>query len=157
MLASPLSPVRPPLPNLERLNADAVSPVSPLVPMSAPPPAAVANVARAGGGRKPSAAAINSCAECLHLLRRGTCAEPVAAGLVETFGIVWPPDGHWTNCHGFTDKVPLPAANRPHQPTQADADECHARGWNVAEIAALASPATLFAELSRAAAEDLAS
>lgn len=52
------------------------------------------------------------CAGCCHLLRRGTCGEPVAAGLLtadEGFGIVWPAKEHGAACPAFSGKMP-PAA-----------------------------------------------
>lgn len=79
-----------------------------------------------------------TCADCLHLLTRGTCAEPVAASLLteaEGFSLVWPADGHAANCHGFTDKAPGKARERPYKTTPADAYTCHAGGWDDAEIA----------------------
>jgi len=86
----------------------------------------------------PATSPSRTCADCLHLLTRGTCAEPVAAGLLteaEGFSIVWPADGHAANCHGFTDKTPGKAQDRPYKVTPGDADTCHAGGWYDAEIA----------------------
>ena len=45
-----------------------------------------------------------SCGRCMHRLRRGTCAEPVAAGLAESFGIFWAPAGHAERCTAFVDR-----------------------------------------------------
>ena len=42
-----------------------------------------------------------TCMACTHRLRRGTCAEPVAAGLAASFGIRWAPDGHAQRCPAF--------------------------------------------------------
>jgi hypothetical protein len=63
---------------------------------------------------------VNTCADCRHRLRFGTCGELVVAGLLtaeEGFGIVWPPDGHGASCAAFTGKgragaglVRMPAA-----------------------------------------------
>ena len=44
---------------------------------------------------------MRTCAGCAHRLRRGTCAEPVAAGLATHFGIRWAPDGHAQGCPAF--------------------------------------------------------
>ncbi len=100
-----------------------------------------------------------TCTGCLHLLRRGTCGEPVAAGLLppaEAFGIVWPPEGHGTACRAFTCKMPMAAANRPHRLTKADADRCHAPCWADAEIAAFTERTARFAQMGRADADELA-
>jgi len=53
-----------------------------------------------------------NCTDCQHLLRPGTCAEPVAAGLLiasDGFGIVWPPTGHATTCAARHGKIIAPA------------------------------------------------
>ena len=45
-----------------------------------------------------------ACTDCTHLLRFGTCGEPVRAGLLtaaEGYGIVWPPGGHSAACAAF--------------------------------------------------------
>lgn len=42
-----------------------------------------------------------ACPDCQHLLRHGTCAEPVAAGLLteeQGFGIAWPEPAHAATC-----------------------------------------------------------
>ena len=44
-----------------------------------------------------------SCSCCVHRLRRGTCAEPVAAGLAQSFEILWPPAGYAERCAAFVD------------------------------------------------------
>lgn len=47
---------------------------------------------------------VSTCTDCQHLLRRGTCAEPVAAGLLtaaEGFGIVWPAQDYGAACAAF--------------------------------------------------------
>jgi hypothetical protein len=52
------------------------------------------------------------CADCLHLLRHGTCGRPVEAGLLteeEGFGIVWPTEEYGASCPAFTSKVPAAA------------------------------------------------
>lgn len=76
-----------------------------------------------------------NCSECRHLLRRGTCAEPVAAGLVESFGIVWPLDGHAATCASYSGKTTAPAQVRPFKLTKAQADDAHADPWDDASIA----------------------
>lgn len=53
-----------------------------------------------------AAGAPRGCADCRHLLRVGTCYEPVAAGLVDSFGIVWPPDEYGKTCSAFDRKLP---------------------------------------------------
>ena len=47
---------------------------------------------------------ITTCIGCQHLLRHGTCGEPVSAGLMPSFGIVWPPEGYRSVCIAFVDK-----------------------------------------------------
>ena len=49
---------------------------------------------------------MRACTGCAHRLRRGTCAEPVAAGLATHFGIRWAPEGHAQSCPAF--KAPTP-------------------------------------------------
>ena len=51
-----------------------------------------------------------TCANCPNLLRHGTCGEPVRAGLVPSFEIVWPPDGHGAGCAAFTGTLPAKVA-----------------------------------------------
>ena len=46
-----------------------------------------------------------SCSRCAYHLRRGTCAEPVAAGLAQSFEILWPPAGHAQTCPAFADRA----------------------------------------------------
>ncbi len=75
-----------------------------------------------------------TCGDCQHRLVRGTCADPVAAGLVESFGIVWPPAGYASTCASYTGKAPSKAQDRPYKLTPAGADTCHATGWDDAEI-----------------------
>jgi hypothetical protein len=60
----------------------------------------------------PAGAVVNSCGNCLHLLRHGTCGRPVTAGLLseeDGFGIVWPAEGQGASCPAFTSKVPAAA------------------------------------------------
>lgn len=47
------------------------------------------------------------CGHCRHLLRRGTCADPVAAGLIEDgagYGIAWPTHWRASTCPAFADQ-----------------------------------------------------
>lgn len=57
---------------------------------------------------KPVQPARQDCRTCLHLLPYGTCAKPVAAGLMvggpDRFGIRWPPKGHGAACPAFQSK-----------------------------------------------------
>lgn len=47
-----------------------------------------------------------TCTACTHRLRRGTCAEPVAAALATHFGIRWAPDGHAQSCPAYEAATP---------------------------------------------------
>ena len=175
----PVSPACPQATDAEKLNAGAVSPVSPLVPIEAAQDAAAVRFERedlAGNptvagvdGRQQSAGAcckgdpidagVNTCHGCIHLLRRGTCGEPVAAGLLteeEGFSIVWPPEGHGAACPAFTCKMPTAAVDRPHRLTNDEAGWCYASCWDKAEIAAFTARTERFALLGRADADDLA-
>ncbi|MBA3624581.1 MAG: hypothetical protein H0W48_09065 [Methylibium sp.] len=76
-----------------------------------------------------------TCGDCRHLLRHGTCGEPVAAGLAPWFGIVWPPGGHGAHCAGFDAQARRAAQDRPYRLTPEQGDRCHAGGWDDAEIA----------------------
>ena len=155
----PVSPVCPRVAAAEKFNAGAVSPVSPLVPIEAAQVAAAAPFEREGMTGKPTDASVNTCGDCLHLLRRGTCGNPVAAGLLSAedgFGIVWPPDGYGATCPAFTGKIPTAAADRPHRLTGDEVDRCHAPCWDDAEIAAFTARTERFALLGRADADGLA-
>ena len=154
-----VSPACPQVADPEKLNAGAVSPASPLVPVEMAQVAAAAPCEREDLAGEPTGASINTCIDCLHLLRRGTCGEPVAAGLLtaeEGFGIVWPPEGHGTACPAFIGKMPTAAADRPHRLTNDEADRCHAPCWDDAEIVAYTARTDRFALLGRADADDLA-
>ncbi len=108
---------------------------------------------------KSTGAGIKTCYGCLHLLRHGSCGEPVAAGLLteaEGFGIVWPHEGHGAACPAFIGKMPTAAADRAHGLTNDEADRCHAPCWDDAEIAAFTARTERFALLGRADADDLA-
>ena len=155
----PVSPACPHGVGAEKLNAGAVSPVSPLVPVEKAQVAAAAPFEPEELAGEPTGAGINTCVKCLHLLRRGTCGEPVAAGLLTTdegFGIVWQPEGHGSACPAFTGKMLTAAAYRPHRLMNDEADRCHAPCWDDAEIAAFTARTERFALLGRADADDLA-
>jgi hypothetical protein len=79
--------------------------------------------------------AARTCAGCKHLTRRKTCGEPEAAGLLKTFGIIWPEPEQAADCNAFDAKDAAPAQDRPYRLTAADGDRCHAGGWDDAEIA----------------------
>lgn len=91
-----------------------------------------------------------TCTDCQHLLRRGTCGEPVAAGLLaDGFGIVWPPAGHAGNCQGFENNQsnrpqPTAPAKRPYRLPAAEADRCHAGAWDDGEIGRFVARVSLF-------------
>ena len=75
-----------------------------------------------------------TCADCLNLLRRGTCGEPVDAGLVHSFSIIWPPEGHAAGCAAFRTKPPALNHAHPYRLTPEQGDRCHAPCWDDAEI-----------------------
>ena len=155
----PLSPACPQAANAEKLNAGAVSPVSPVVPVENAQVAAAAPCECEDLAGEPTGASVNTCAACLHLGPRGTCFEPVAAGLLtaqQGFGIVWPPEGHGAACPAFTGKMPTAAADRPHKPTTGDAEGLHGPCRDEAELAAFTARAERFTLLGRADADDLA-
>lgn len=130
----PVSPACPRAPDAERLNAGAVSPVSPLVPTEAAQAAEAAPVECGDLVGEPIGSGAKTCGDCQHLLRHGTCGEPVGAGLVSSFGIVWPPDGHAAGCAAFSSKTPAASQDRPHRLTNDQGDRCHVPCWNDAEI-----------------------
>jgi len=76
-----------------------------------------------------------SCTDCRHLSRVKTCTAPVAAGLLPTFGIVWPPAAHAASCAAFSGKVPVQAQERPYRLMPAQGDAAHADAWDDAAIA----------------------
>jgi hypothetical protein len=155
----PVSPACTQATDAEKFNAGAVSPVSPLVPTEAAQVAAAVRFEREDLAGETSGASVNTCGDFLHLLRRGTCGKPVAAGLLTAaggFGIVWPPEGHGAACPAFTGRMPTAAADRPHRLTNDEADRCHAPCWDEAEIAAFTARTERFALLGRTDADDLA-
>ena len=121
----PVSPACPQVAADQKPNAGAVSPASPLVPVETAQAAAAAPIEREDAAGESTGAGINTCGGCLHPLRRGTCGEPVATGLLtaeEGFSVVWPPDGHGAACPAFLGKMPTAAADRPHRLTNDEAD-----------------------------------
>lgn len=155
----PVSPACPQVTAVERPNPGAVSPASPLVPVETARGAAAAPFEREDAAGTSTGECINNCSGCLHLQRRGTCGEPLAAGLLtaeEGFSLVWPPEGHGTACPAFIGKTPKAGADRLDRLTKDDADRCHAPCWNDAEIAAYTARTERFALLGRADAADLA-
>jgi len=80
----------------------------------------------------------STCAGCSHMLTRGTCVEPVAAGLLtedEGFGIVCPPAGYAATCASYSSKSTAPAQERPYRLTRDQGDTAHADAWDDAAIA----------------------
>ena len=155
----PQSPARPQVADAEMPNAGVVSPASPLVPIETAQGAAAAPFRLEDVAGEPTGAGINTCVGCLHLLRRGTCGEPVAAGLLmveEGFGIVWPHEGHGAACSAFKGRTPAAASDRPQRLTNGQADRCRAPSRNDAELAAAAARTERFTLLGRADADDLA-
>ena len=78
------------------------------------------------------------CADCQHLTRISTCAEPVQAGLLtaaEGFGIVWPPAAHAASCAAFSASTPSKGQERPYRLTLAQGDAAHAEAWDDGAIA----------------------
>ena len=127
------SPACPQEGKAEKINAGAVSPVSPLVPVEEAQVAAVP-FEREELAPQPTGASVNTCGNCMHLLRHGTCGQPVDAGLVPSFGIVWPPEGHAAGCAALVGKPTALKTDRPHGLTHEEGDRCHAPGWDDAEI-----------------------
>lgn len=155
----PVSPASPQEAEVEKLNVGAVSPMSPLVPVKAGQVALVVPFERDRLVDERADTVARSCGDCEHLLQRGTCAEPVAAGLLtaqEGSGIVWPPDGHDVTCGAFTGKAQPVAAHRPHRLRSEEVERCHAPSWDHAEIATFTARAERFALLGLDNADDLA-
>ena len=79
-----------------------------------------------------------ACADCQHFGPRGTCFEPVAAGLrteQEGFGIAWPEEGQAATCTVFAAKAPELAQERPYKLTLEQLHAAHADSWSEAVIA----------------------
>ena len=133
----PLSPACPQAAEPEKLNAGAVSPVSPLVPVENVQVAAAAPCECEDLAGEPTGASVNTCAACLHLGPRGTCLEPVAAGLrteQEGLGIAWPDEGQAATCPAFSAMAPELAQKRPHKLTPEQLHAAHAEPWSEAVI-----------------------
>ena len=84
------------------------------------------------------AVATQRCADCQHLTRVSTCAEPVQAGLLtaaEGFGIVRPPAAHAASCAAFSASTPSKAQERPYRLTRERGDAAHAEAWDDGAIA----------------------
>lgn len=98
------------------------------------------------------------CNNCLHLLRHGTCGDPVGAGLMPNFGIVWPPDGHASGCAAFSGLAPVKKQDRPYRLIAERAVRCHTPCWDTAEIARFEARQTGFIRFGLAGqdADDLA-
>jgi hypothetical protein len=96
-----------------------------------------------------------ACDDCKNN-RRGTCGEPVVAGLGESFGIVWPPLAHAQHCIAFepTRKV----AERSFRLTTAEAETAHREQWDDVVIARFQRRLTLLLQrgLTVQGADDLA-
>lgn len=101
------SPACPQVADAKKINAGAVSPVSPLVPVESAQGAETPFAHASLDGKARAGANVKTCADCLHLLRHGTCGEPVVAGLMPSFGIVWPPDGHAAGCAAFSARAAI--------------------------------------------------
>jgi hypothetical protein len=77
------------------------------------------------------AASPRTCRACSHRLRAGTCAEPVAAGLIGSgFRLAWGTDAHAARCPAFAGKMPAQGRSRPYRLTKAGGDAAHARPWD---------------------------
>jgi hypothetical protein len=96
----------------------------------------------------PATAPVRACKGCAHLLRRGICGEPLAAGLLtagEGFGIVWPPEGYGAGCPAFIGKIPTAVPDLPHSLKIDQANRCHSHSWDDAEMAAFTARTERFA------------
>jgi len=87
---------------------------------------------------QPSLRAASRCTDCRHLLKRGTCGEPVRAGLIPAdagFGLAWPPAGYANTCASYSRKPTAPAQERPYSLTKARGGTAHAEPWDDAAMA----------------------
>jgi len=85
----------------------------------------------------------NTCTDCRHLLRRGTCSEPEGAGLIPAgagFGLAWPPAGHGATCASYRSKITAPTQERPYSLTKAQGVTAHADAWDDAAMARFEAP-----------------
>lgn len=98
-----------------------------------------------------------TCNDCQHVLPLGTCAEPVDAGLAETFGIRWAPEGYAAGCQSFNGKLPdKPAGTTQHRRYRlmpVDGDRCHDPCWDDTEIARFMGRQEQFMRLGMAGAD----
>ena len=86
-----------------------------------------------GLSRAEAEVAARHCVDCEFFGRRGTCLEPVAAGLrteKEGFGIAWPDEGQATTCTVFSAKATELAQERPHKLTLVQSHAAHAEPWS---------------------------
>ena len=105
------------------------------------------------------AVATQRCADCQHLTRVSTCAEPVQAGLLtaaEGFGIVWPPAAHAASCAAYSANTLSKAHARPYRLTLAQGDAAHAEAWDDGAIARFQTRVRRLARLSLNTDDDLA-
>ncbi len=155
----PVSPACPQVADDGIPNAGAVSPVSPFVPTETAQVAAAIHFGREDLAGEPMRAGLNTSRAPLRLVRRATCGEPVATGLLTGeggFTNVSPTAVHGATCRAYTGTMPTAAADRPHRLTSDEADRCHAPCWGDAEKAAFTARRKRFALLGRADANDLA-
>ena len=82
----------------------------------------------------PSPTLSRTCANCLHLLKPGTCGNQGATGLGSMFEIWWPPEGYGAGCRAFNTQMPAEVPVRPYKLSKASSDRCHAGGWDDTEI-----------------------
>jgi hypothetical protein len=97
---------------------------------------------------------LRTCDDC-QSNRRGTCGEPVAAGLGESFGIVWAPPDHARSCVAFE---PKPKAAERSQRLTTEAETAHREPCDDVVIARFQRRLTLLLQrgLNEQDADDLA-
>lgn len=88
-------------------------------------------------------AAPPTCHDCTHRTAAGTCGDPVAAGLAQTFGIRWPDPGHATRCPAYTPPPADPEPWREHLAQPADDAELETMARRVVRFEALGMPSEL--------------
>lgn len=81
--------------------------------------------------------------DCTHRTAAGTCGNPVAAGLAQTFGIRWPDPGHATRCPAYTPPPADPEPWREHLAQPADDAELETMARRVVRFEALGMPSEL--------------
>lgn len=87
-----------------------------------------------------------SCAQCVHVTRYGNCGEPVAAGLVEHFGLVRHPDDG-RGCVAFAARAHEPGGG-PRAPAHFPIGAQHL-GHRLAQLLAVGAISDAEAELVR--------